>query len=42
MVQSQKKILGFFTTQIHYVCNEMGQSPLTCNLYGFGEKGLVD
>jgi hypothetical protein len=37
-----KKILGFSTTQIHYVFNEMGQSSLICNLHGFGKKGLVD
>jgi len=33
---TQEQILGFSTTQIHYVFNEMGQSSLICNLYGFG------
>jgi hypothetical protein len=27
---SQEEILGFSTTQIHYVFNEMGQSSLIC------------
>jgi hypothetical protein len=35
-------ILGFSTTQIHYVFNEMEQNSLIYNLYGFGEKTLVD
>ncbi len=36
------KILGFSTTQIHYVFSEMGQSSLVCNLFGFGKTLLVD
>jgi len=39
---TQEKILGFSTTQIHYVCNEMGQSSLICNSHLFGKKKLVD
>jgi len=38
----EEKILGFSITQIHNVFSEMEQSPLICNLYGFGEKTLVD
>jgi hypothetical protein len=39
---SQEEILGFSTTQIHYVFSEMGQSWLICELHGFGKKGLID
>ncbi len=35
------KILGFSTTQIHYVFSEMGQSSLLCNLFGFGKTWVV-
>jgi hypothetical protein len=34
----QEEILGFSTTQIHYVFSEMGQSSLICNLHGFDKK----
>jgi hypothetical protein len=40
--KTQEAILGVFTTQIQYVFNEMGQSSLICNLYGFSKKGVVD
>ncbi len=39
---TQEEILGFSTTQIHYVFSEMGQSSLICNVHGFGKKRLVD
>jgi hypothetical protein len=39
---SQEEILGFSTTQIHYVFNEIEQSSLICNLHGFGKNELVD
>jgi hypothetical protein len=39
---TQEEIMGFPTTQIHYVLSEMGQSSLICNLHGFSLKGLVD
>jgi hypothetical protein len=39
---TQEEILGFSTMQIHYVFNEMVQSSLICNLYGFAKKRLVD
>jgi hypothetical protein len=39
---SQEEILGFSTTQIHYVFSEMGQSSLICNLHRFSKKRLVD
>jgi len=39
---TQEEILGFSTTQIHYVFNEMGQSSLICNLHGFGKNKLID
>jgi hypothetical protein len=35
---TQETIMGFSTTQIHYVFSELGQSSLICNLHGFGKK----
>jgi hypothetical protein len=35
---TQETIMGFSTTQIHYVFSEMGKSSLICNLHGFGKK----
>jgi len=37
-----QEILGFSTSQFHYVFVEMGQSSLIVTLYGFSEKIQVD